>query len=104
DAELVPMFQEMEELCRILWDKRYRRGAVDFDLPEAEIQFDESGKVISVVAAERNIAHRIIEEFMLLANETVACRLAASGGPALYRTTRSPTPRRSMILPSLPWL
>jgi len=89
-AELAPMFQEMEELCRILWDKRYRRGAVDFDLPEAEIQFDESGKVISVVAAERNIAHRIIEEFMLLANETVACRLAASGGPALYRIHEEP--------------
>jgi ribonuclease R len=93
-AGLVPMFQEMEELCRILWDKRYRRGAVDFDLPEAEIQFDERGKIISVVAAERNVAHRIIEEFMLLANETVARRLADSGGPALYRIHEEPDPAK----------
>jgi ribonuclease R len=89
-AELVPFLEQAEELCRILWRKRYRRGAVDFDLPEAEIEFDDSGKVIRVVAAERNIAHRIIEEFMLLANETVARHLAASGGPALYRVHEEP--------------
>jgi len=88
--ELVPMFETMEELCRILSQKRVRRGAVDFDLPEAEIEFDEDGKVISVLQAERNVAHRIIEEFMLLANETVAERLTASGGPALYRVHEKP--------------
>jgi ribonuclease R len=91
-AELVPIFETMEELCQILSKKRYRRGAVDFDLPEAEIQFDEKGKVISVVPAERNIAHRIIEEFMLLANECVAETLTASGGPALYRVHEKPDP------------
>ncbi len=89
-ANLVPMLETMEELCRILWCNRTRRGAVDFDLPEAEIEFDDEGKVISVVQAERNLAHRIIEEFMLLANETVAKRLTASGGPALYRVHEKP--------------
>jgi ribonuclease R len=89
-AELVPMFEEMEELCLILSKKRYRRGAVDFDLPEADIQFDKNGKVISVLPAERNIAHRIIEEFMLQANECIAERLSSSGGPALYRIHEEP--------------
>lgn len=93
-AALVPMFESMEELCRILSQKRTRRGAVDFDLPEAEIEFDSEGKVISVLQAERNIAHRIIEEFMLLANETVAERLTASGGPALYRVHEKPDTRK----------
>ncbi len=91
-AELVPLFEMMEELCLILSKKRYRRGAVDFDLPEAEIQFDKSGKVISIVPAERNIAHRIVEEFMLLANECVAEKLTSSGGPALYRIHERPDP------------
>jgi ribonuclease R len=91
-ADLVPLFELMEELCLILSKKRYKRGAVDFDLPEAEIEFDESGKVIRVVPAEHNIAHRIIEEFMLLANECVAEKLASSGGPALYRIHEKPDP------------
>jgi ribonuclease R len=91
-AELAPLFETMHELCMILSKKRYRRGAVDFDLPEAEIQFDEAGKVISVLPAERNIAHRIIEEFMLLANECVAETLTAWGGPALYRVHEEPDP------------
>jgi ribonuclease R len=91
-SELVPLFETMEGLCLILSRKRYRRGAVDFDLPEAEIQFDEDGRVIQVVPAERNIAHRIIEEFMLLANECVAETLASSAGPALYRIHEKPDP------------
>jgi ribonuclease R len=91
-AELVPAFETMEELCLILSKKRYRRGAVDFDLPEAEMQFDENGKIISVVPAERNIAHRIVEEFMLLANECVAETLTAFEAPALYRVHEKPDP------------
>jgi ribonuclease R len=91
-AELAPLFADMEELCLILSKKRYRRGSVDFDLPEAEIQFDAGGKVISVLPAERNIAHRVIEEFMLLANECVAEKLTSSGGPALYRVHEKPDP------------
>ena len=88
--ELVPLFQTMEELCAILHQQRERRGAVDFDLPEAEIEFDANGKVIGVSAAEHNVAHRIIEEFMLLANECVAQQLTESGGPALYRVHEKP--------------
>ncbi len=91
-AELAPLFETMQELCLILSKKRYRRGAVDFDLPEADIQLDRSGKVISILPAERNIAHRIIEEFMLQANECVAGWLSSSGGPALYRIHEEPDP------------
>ncbi len=89
-ADLVPMFQTMRELCEILTEKRYRRGAVDFDLPEADIRIDKTGKVVGVVAAERTIAHRIIEEFMLLANERAAEILQSSGKPALYRVHEKP--------------
>jgi ribonuclease R len=87
-------FETMEQLCHVLSAKRYRRGAVDFDLPEAEIEFDDKGRVLAVVPAERNIAHRIIEEFMLLANETVAEALAASGVPALYRIHEKPDTKK----------
>ena len=90
--ELIPLFETMEELCLILAKRRHRRGAVDFDLPEAEIRFDESERIIGVIPAERNIAHHIIEEFMLLANECAAEKLAASGGPALYRVHEEPDP------------
>ena len=93
-AELVPHFEMMETLCRVLSKKRHRRGSVDFDLPETEMQFDANGKVIRIVPAERTIAHRIIEEFMLLANECVAETLTASGGPALYRVHEKPDPVR----------
>ena len=92
--DLVPLFETMEELCAILNAKRRHRGAVDFDLPEAEIEFDKDGKVIAVCAAEHNLAHRIIEEFMLLANECVARQLTASGGPALYRVHEKPDTRK----------
>jgi ribonuclease R len=93
-GELIPLLETMQELCLILSKKRYRRGSVDFDLPEAEIEFDAKGRVIRVVPAERNISHRIIEEFMLLANETVAEKLALSGGPGLYRIHEKPDPQK----------
>jgi ribonuclease R len=89
-AELIPLFETMEELCLILSKKRYRRGSIDFDLPESEITFDADGQITRIAPAERNIAHRIIEEFMLLANECVAEELTASGGPALYRVHEKP--------------
>jgi ribonuclease R len=91
-AELVPQFELMEELCTVLAGRRYRRGAVDFDLPEAQIEFDDRGRVVSVLPAERDISHRLIEEFMLLANETVAGALAESGVPGLYRIHEEPDP------------
>ncbi len=90
--ELVPMFELMGELFRILNARRYRRGSVDFDLPEALVVLNEEGFIADIVASERNIAHRLIEEFMLLANETVASHLEKSGMPALYRIHEPPDP------------
>lgn len=93
-ADLIPLLEDMQGLCRALARKRYARGAVDFDLPEADIRFDPEGRVTGIIPAERNIAHRIIEEFMLLVNEQVALALTSSGGPALYRIHEKPDPRK----------
>ncbi len=93
-APLVPMFERMRELFRILNDRRRRLGAIDFDFDEAEVRQDEAGQVEAIVAAERNIAHRIVEEFMLLANETVAEFLEASEVPGLYRVHERPDPMK----------
>jgi ribonuclease R len=90
--DLVPMFERMRELFEILNARRRKRGAIDFDLPESEIVLDDQGLVEAVVAAERNVAHRLIEEFMLLANETVAAHLERIGMPALYRVHETPDP------------
>jgi ribonuclease R len=87
---LVPMFETMKELFQILNSARHRRGSIDFDLNETEIIMDSGGMVEAIVALERNIAHRIIEEFMLLANETVASYLEAQGAPALFRIHEEP--------------
>jgi ribonuclease R len=90
--DLVPRFELMGELFRVLNARRRRRGSIDFDLPENELVLDEEGRVEAVLAAERNIAHRLIEEFMLLANETVARHLAEAGVPTLYRVHEKPDP------------
>jgi ribonuclease R len=87
---LVPMFEQMRELFHILHDARRRRGSIDFDLNEAEVIMDEAGQVEAITALERNIAHRLIEEFMLLANETVASYLEAQQAPSLYRVHEEP--------------
>jgi len=89
-APLVPMFESMAELFHILHDARRRRGSIDFDLTEAEVIMDAGGAIEAIIALERNIAHRIIEEFMLLANETVATFLEQQGAPALYRVHEPP--------------
>ncbi len=91
-AQLVPLFQRMEELFEILNRRRHRRGSIDFDLKEPEIVLDDEGMVEAIIAAERNVAHRIIEEFMLLANETVAQHLDDHGVPTLYRIHEEPDP------------
>ena len=90
--ELVPMFELMGELFEVLNARRYRRGSVDFDLPEAQVILNEQGFIKDIVASERNVAHRLIEEFMLLANETVAAHLENSNMPALYRIHEPPDP------------
>ena len=88
----VPMFEQMRELFHVLNERRHRRGSIDFDLKEPEVVLDDEGLVEAIVAAERNIAHRIIEEFMLLANETVGQHLEERGMPTLYRVHEEPDP------------
>ena len=90
--DLVPMFELMGELFEILNARRHRRGSVDFDLPEAHVVLNDDGFIEDIVASERNVAHRLIEEFMLVANETVAAHLENSGMPALYRIHEPPDP------------
>ena len=90
--QLVAMFELMRELFEILNARRHRRGSVDFDLPEAQVVLNEEGFIEDIVASERNVAHRLIEEFMLLANETVAGHLESNGMPALYRIHEPPDP------------
>ena len=87
---LVENFKLMEDLAKILNRRRDQRGSIDFDLPEPEIEFDEHGRMIGVTRSERNIAHRLIEEFMLAANETVAGYLERQGVPSLYRIHEKP--------------
>jgi ribonuclease R len=90
--DLVPMFELMRELFEILNARRHRRGSVDFDMPEALVVLNEEGFIEDIVASERNVAHRLIEEFMLLANETVAAHLEDHGMPTLYRIHEPPDP------------
>src|SRR4051812_22944530 len=90
--ELVPLFERMHELFEILNKRRHRRGSIDFDLKEPEIVLDDEGMVEAIVATERNVAHRLIEEFMLLANETVAQHLDDHEVPTLYRVHEDPDP------------
>ena len=95
-SRLTDRFELMRELALILNRKRTRRGSIDFDMPETNIELDLSGQMIGVTRAERNIAHRIIEEFMLAANEAVAGHFENAGIPALYRIHEKPDPRRVM--------
>ncbi len=88
--ELVPMFEQMQELADILREKRRKRGSIDFDFPESEITLDESGRPIEVKAYERNKATKIIEDFMLIANETVAEDFFWQDLPFVYRTHENP--------------
>jgi ribonuclease R len=93
-AGLLERFRTMRELAEILTRKRHRRGSIDFDLPEALIEFDQFGEMTGIGRGARNIAHRIIEEFMLTANEAVAKHLEETGLPAIYRTHDEPDPKR----------
>ncbi|HEX6802209.1 MAG TPA: RNB domain-containing ribonuclease [Terriglobales bacterium] len=93
-SKLVHNFELMRELAMILNRKRERRGSIDFDLPEPVIEFDECGLMKSIARSERNVAHRIIEEFMLSANECVAGYLEQRGIPSLYRIHEKPEAKR----------
>jgi len=91
---LVDRFGWMRELALLLNRKRARRGSIDFDLPEPLIEFDEWGEMSGITRAPRNIAHRIIEEFMLAANEAVASHLESAGQDLLFRVHEPPDPHR----------
>ena len=93
-AALVPVFEMMRDLALILNRKRVRRGSIDFDLPEPVIEFDENGMMKSITRSERNIAHRLIEEFMLAANESVAQYLENKRVAAIYRIHEKPDAKR----------
>jgi ribonuclease R len=93
-APLVSTFEMMRDLAMILNRKRERRGSIDFDLPEPVIEFDELGMMQSITRSERNIAHRLIEEFMLSANECVAGYLESRHIASLYRVHEKPDAKR----------
>jgi ribonuclease R len=93
-AVLVPEFEQMYELALKLNAKRHRRGSIDFDLPEPVIQFDPDGNMQAIVRSQRGWAHRLIEEFMLSANECVATWIESQGVPSVYRIHEVPDPKR----------
>jgi len=87
---LVDDFKTMEELCNILYKKRIKRGAIDFEFEEAKITLDSKGKPIEIKPYEREIANRIIEEFMLVCNETIAEHMYWTNLPFVYRIHENP--------------
>jgi ribonuclease R len=93
-AALVPHFEQMYQLALKLNAKRHRRGSIDFDLPEPVIQFDPDGNMQAIVRSERGWSHRLIEEFMLSANECVAHWIEAQEIPGIYRIHETPDPKR----------
>ncbi len=92
--ELVPMFELMREFAGILREKRKKRGSIDFDFPESKIVLDKQGHPIEIKPYERNVATKIIEDFMLIANETVAEHFHWMELPFLYRTHDNPDPEK----------
>ncbi|MBO4697504.1 MAG: ribonuclease R [Lachnospiraceae bacterium] len=96
--ELVPMFETMAKLSAIIRGKREDRGAIDFDLPECKITFAPNGDVEDIVPYERNVATRLIEDFMLLANETVAEHFYWLELPFVYRNHEAPDPEKMLRL------
>ena len=91
---LVPMFELMQELAALLREKRKQRGSIDFDFPETKIILDEKGKPIEIKPYERNTATKIIEDFMLITNETIAEDYFWQEIPFVYRTHDTPDPER----------
>lgn len=90
--ELVPLFHHMRDLSAILRKNRANRGSIDFDFPESKVYLDEMGHPVEIKAYEQNVATRIIEDFMLIANETVAKEYCNREIPFLYRTHENPDP------------
>ncbi|MDE7341751.1 MAG: ribonuclease R [Lachnospiraceae bacterium] len=95
---LVPMFEQMAELAALLREKRHKRGSIDFDFPETKILLDSEGHPVDIRPYERNVATKIIEDFMLIANETVAQHFFWLEIPFVYRTHDNPDPEKIMKL------
>jgi len=93
-AELAPRFRDMKELALLLNARRNEHGSIDFDLPEPVIEFDEEQRMTNITRSERNIAHRLIEEFMLAANRAVASYLLERGIDSLHRVHEKPDARK----------
>jgi ribonuclease R len=93
-ASLAPLFERMDELAKLMRKRRYERGSLDFDLPEPKLVLDAAGQMTGIVATERLDSMRMIEEFMLAANEAVAEKLSTAGAGALYRIHERPDPER----------
>ena len=98
--ELVPMFKDMQKLSMILRNKREKKGAIDFDFPESKIILDKDGNPIDIVPHERNVATRLIEDFMLAANQTVAEHFYYMQSPFVYRVHEQPDPEKIASLSS----
>lgn len=88
--DFVPMFENMEELAKLLRNRRRQRGSIDFDFPESKIIVNEEGKPVDVKAYDRNVATKIIEDFMLIANETIAENYFWQELPFVYRVHETP--------------
>jgi ribonuclease R len=95
-TKLVDRFELMRELALLLNRRRVKRGSIDFDMPESNIELDTEGQMTGVSRADRNIAHRLIEEFMLAANEAVASHLETALIPSIYRIHEPPDAKRVM--------
>jgi len=95
---LLDDFRRMGELSALLRERREARGSIDFDLPDADVVLDDEGLVVGIVPESRNVAHRLIEEFMLAANEAVAKKLLFAKQPAIYRVHDRPDPDRLVDL------
>ncbi len=93
-ADVVPMLKEMKVLSQILSNKRKRRGAIEFEIPESEIVLDENGVAIDVKKRQSLVSHKIIEEFMLAANETIAEYMFDRKAPFVYRAHEVPPPEK----------
>jgi ribonuclease R len=91
---LLDDFTRMHALYDILRKRREARGSIDFDLPEAEVILDSAGVIDAIKPTERNVAHRIIEEFMLAANEVVASELVFANQPGIFRVHQQPDPQK----------
>ena len=96
--DFIPMFKTMEELAEILRKKRFKRGAIDFDFPETKVILDNEGVPIEMKPYDRNVATRIIEEFMLVCNETIAEDYFWQEKPFVYRSHEDPDPEKILAL------